>query len=129
MAIAADGARYAGIGIDVEQADRPREAYEAGAFTGDERALLGAAGIDTADGWSVRAWCAKEAVGKAAGDGLAGAPTNLRIRVRDETDGRLELNACGELSRRHPQLGARPLTARTTRDGQVMVAIAALERS
>jgi phosphopantetheinyl transferase len=85
IALAADGARYRGCGIDVERLpSRPRVPGEA-AFEAEEIALLdrwppGERGL-----WEVRMWCAKEAVGKALGIGVEGDPRSLRVEAVDPT--------------------------------------------
>ncbi|WP_406281968.1 beta-ketoacyl synthase N-terminal-like domain-containing protein [Embleya sp. NBC_00896] len=66
-------------GIDIEFVDPATDtsALERTSLTGDERRLLDTlAGPDTEPRhlWVLRFWCAKEAVGKADGTGLAGRP-------------------------------------------------------
>ena len=58
------------VGIDVEPADRPVDEIAPHFASVAERRLLNAAGPDA----PLRLWCAKEAVGKAVGTGLAGRP-------------------------------------------------------
>ena len=57
----------------------------------DEWCLLGGVPADDLDEWLLRCWCAKEAAGKAAGSGLAAAPTVAAIdgeEVAVDVDGR-----------------------------------------
>jgi phosphopantetheinyl transferase len=63
-------------GIDVERVEPRTEAFAALSFSAEELSLL--PGVDR-DEWLTRFWCAKEAVGKARGTGLAGSPRTLRI--------------------------------------------------
>jgi phosphopantetheinyl transferase len=79
-------ARNAGqrVGIDVtDVTDRP-ESTRAIALTQDERALLAEYG-DT-ELWFSRFWAAKEAVAKAEGSGLDGAPKRFVVRSATETE-------------------------------------------
>ncbi|WTW98745.1 polyketide synthase dehydratase domain-containing protein [Streptomycetaceae bacterium NBC_01309] len=76
------------VGIDIESlTDRP-ESLERVALAPTERDLLdrlAAGDPGTRSEWLVRFWCAKEAVGKAAGTGLAGRPADLRVvRVAED---------------------------------------------
>lgn len=76
------------VGIDIESVSERPEALERVALAPDERDLLdrlAAGGADARHAWLVRFWCAKEAVGKALGTGLAGRPADLRV-VRAGTD-------------------------------------------
>ena len=68
-------------GIDVETIEPRSDRFAELAFTPAEQAML--AGQDRAE-WLTRLWCAKEAVGKARGTGLAGAPKRLLL---SEVDG------------------------------------------
>lgn len=79
-------ARPAGhrVGIDVtDVTDRP-ESTRTVALSPDERALLADCG-DT-EPWFSRFWAAKEAVAKAEGSGLDGAPRRFAVRSATETE-------------------------------------------
>ncbi|KCV81436.1 putative modular PKS system [Actibacterium atlanticum] len=72
VAVAVDSAQYAGVGIDMEQIKTRDAAFLNTAFTEGERKII----ADTAPGTPrdrmvALMWCAKEAVGKAYGSGLA----------------------------------------------------------
>jgi phosphopantetheine--protein transferase-like protein len=73
------------VGIDVEAIGAVTEAVAAASFTPEELALVeGLAGTRRA--WLTRFWCAKEAVAKAEGTGLAGRPGDFVVAgVTDET--------------------------------------------
>ncbi|MGW3955347.1 beta-ketoacyl synthase N-terminal-like domain-containing protein [Streptomyces sp. NPDC004752] len=75
-------ARRGPCGIDIEEVTgRPDGTLQA-ALSARERELLAALVRDTGepeDLWFTRFWTAKEAVGKARGTGLAGAPKNFEI--------------------------------------------------
>lgn len=63
-------------GIDVEKIEPRSDGFASLAFLDEELALLPAGDRDE---WQTRLWCAKEAVGKARGTGLDGAPLKLRL--------------------------------------------------
>jgi phosphopantetheine--protein transferase-like protein len=66
------------VGIDVEAIGAVTEAIAAATFTPEELALIeGRSGGRRA--WLTRCWCAKEAVAKAEGTGLAGRPHDFVI--------------------------------------------------
>jgi phosphopantetheine--protein transferase-like protein len=66
------------VGIDVEAIGAVTEAVAAASFTPEELALVdGLAGGRRA--WLTRFWCAKEAVAKAEGTGLAGRPRDFVV--------------------------------------------------
>ena len=69
-------------GIDVEQVVEPAPATVAAALHESEQHMLGASGSSGL--WFTRFWAAKEAVGKARGTGLAGAPLQFRVEEADE---------------------------------------------
>ncbi|MEM1078236.1 MAG: beta-ketoacyl synthase N-terminal-like domain-containing protein [Pseudomonadota bacterium] len=74
IAVAADPARYAGVGVDLEWIAPRTSAFLATAFTAAERAMIAAQTDPAAQArMSTRLWCAKEAVGKSFGVGLAQA--------------------------------------------------------
>jgi len=62
------------VGIDLERVELRGAGFVQLAFTDEELALLP---DENRDEWLTRLWCAKEAVGKARGTGLAGAPRAL----------------------------------------------------
>jgi malonyl CoA-acyl carrier protein transacylase/phosphopantetheinyl transferase len=66
------------VGIDVEAIGAVTEAIAAASFTREELALIdGRSGGRRA--WLTRCWCAKEAVAKAEGTGLAGRPHDFVV--------------------------------------------------
>src|SRR5690606_13041441 len=92
-------ARGARVGADIEWL-RPRPAAMTLArrfFTAREAAALGELPADEAEGWFVRLWCAKEAVLKAHGHGIAFGLEKLEFARDGE---RWRLQACD------PELGA-----------------------
>jgi len=76
-------------GIDVERVEPRDAAFERTAFADEERALLdtlapvGASGAELRHEWIARFWAAKEALSKARGTGLGGAPGRFPIERVD----------------------------------------------
>jgi phosphopantetheinyl transferase len=66
-------------GIDVERIEARGEGFEMMAFYPEELALLP---DEDRAAWVTRLWSAKEAAGKATGNGLSGNPKTLQIRRR-----------------------------------------------
>jgi phosphopantetheinyl transferase len=62
------------VGIDLERIEPRGEGFVQLAFAAGELHLLPS---QDRDEWLTRLWCAKEAVGKALGTGLSGAPRDL----------------------------------------------------
>ncbi|MCB9129175.1 MAG: polyketide synthase dehydratase domain-containing protein [Ardenticatenales bacterium] len=77
VALAGRGDRYAGVGVDLESSEPMTEATSSVAFGPQERALI--EGLPADSNWAMRGWCAKEAVGKAWGIGLGGAPRRWQL--------------------------------------------------
>ncbi len=117
------------VGIDVE-AVRPRgDAFEASAFDPDERARLdhlAAAGFDR-DEWAARFWCAKEAVGKATGLGLAGGPAAALVTGADPATGVVTLRLGRSLAASCPGLSGRNVSSTTSRRNDHVWAWAVLD--
>ncbi len=97
-AIAADPA-CAGVGIDVEPLGGMRDDVESVAFDDEERRLLAQLPGASTSEWALRAWCAKEAVSKAAGVGLSHGSTRFRVREVDRDTGTMELTLTPEFAR------------------------------
>jgi phosphopantetheinyl transferase len=90
LALAAPAGR---VGVDVERLASPPVGFAEGAFAPSELDLLPAAAHDE---WLLRAWCAKEAVAKALGNGLGGRPQALPVTSVDLTTGRVTITVDGE---------------------------------
>ncbi|MDQ5854343.1 MAG: polyketide synthase dehydratase domain-containing protein [Chloroflexota bacterium] len=117
------------LGIDIERI-RPRDAgFMDLAFSAHERAWLEALDEATCWEWATRFWCAKEAVAKAVGQGLAGGPTGLTVQQADRTTGRLEVILGNTLARSVPELRNVPIVAYTARHGDLAVASTVCERA
>ncbi len=81
-ALVADGATPA-IGIDVELASARPAGFAQAALTDMERRALDGIPEPDLDEWLVRCWCAKEAVGKASGNGVLAGPDVPRVASID----------------------------------------------
>jgi acyl transferase domain-containing protein/phosphopantetheinyl transferase len=110
------------VGIDVEYV-RPREAGFADiAFSTSERELLASLPPDETEEWQLRAWCAKEAVGKAIGTGLTHGPQGLAVTALDTARGRISVELGAEMAAAHPDLAAAPIAVVTRREDDLVVA-------
>ena len=78
--------------------------------------------------WAVRLWCAKEAVGKALGGGMFGRPAGLVARTWDPPAGIIEIELSEELAGELPELVGPPISAYTTREGDLVMATVVTER-
>jgi phosphopantetheinyl transferase len=123
VAVAGDASAAAGIGVDVEQASRRIAADgERLAFTSGEQALLAALDGLGHEVWPLRLWCAKEAVAKAVGLGLAGGPRALVAEHLDAAAGTVRLRLSGEMAARLPAVNGRALVAHTALERDLVVA-------
>ncbi|WP_424964730.1 beta-ketoacyl synthase N-terminal-like domain-containing protein [Dinoroseobacter sp. S375] len=87
IAVAADPARYAGVGVDLERVAPRTPAFLDTAFTAPERAMIAAQTDPAAQArMSTRLWCAKEAVGKSFGVGLAQALDRFEVQSDAQGD-------------------------------------------
>jgi phosphopantetheinyl transferase len=147
VAAAADPRRFLGVGIDLEP-ERPLDpGLLADAFDPEERRVIEGAGSASGESRDVsylKAWCAKEAIGKALGLGVLGGPANVHIGHighighvghvgrADSTKGVVSATLRGSLSRevgeRQPELAGRRFQAFTWRRGGNVLAISFLER-
>ena len=129
VAIAGEKTDGSGIGIDVERVRLLDEDFLQAAFSVDERQLLSSLGESSIAEWAVRLWCAKEAVGKALGRGIAGSPRNLLVKELDPVAETICLELSGELLRQFPLLTEKLVKAHTLRKGDVVIATSIAERS
>ncbi len=125
-AVAAVAAYHAHVGIDIERI-APRGAdFEQAAFDPAERQLIDQAPLERSEAL-LRVWCAKEAVGKALGVGLAEGPHTLRVRRVDWTFGRVGVMLAEVLAARFPQAAGQMLVAWTSRHEHYAVALSFAE--
>lgn len=126
IAVAAVGDHVAGggLGIDIETVDRMNEDVERLAFTPHERALLEAVSGADRDTWSLRLWCAKEAVAKAVGHGMVGGPQALEAQEFDLEHGTVWIRLRGELARMVDDPDGAAQVVPTTVEGNLVAAAA-----
>jgi acyl transferase domain-containing protein/phosphopantetheinyl transferase len=122
VAIAGDGGRCCGVGIDIERIGRRREGLKSAAFSPEERGLLTSVGESSMEEWTLRLWCAKEAVAKAIGLGLMGGPLGLQILDLDVHTGLVQVILLEESARELSNLATRPIAAYTAREGELVFA-------
>jgi phosphopantetheinyl transferase (holo-ACP synthase) len=123
----ADGIGAPGLGIDIEVARTLPAGVPEMILTGAERALIEAAlpasaTADVRDEWLLRAWCAKEAAGKALGHGLPEGPASARVAGIDAGAQTVHLAIEGGLAQVSPALTNEPITVHTGRHGDLVVA-------
>ncbi len=105
------------VGIDVEPIVPRGEGFEAIAFTNAERALLDEVGRSDRAEWVARFWCAKEAVAKASGRGMAGGPSGAAVVAADPISGAVAVGPGPALCAACPEWSGRTVRAVTARRG------------
>jgi acyl transferase domain-containing protein len=105
------------LGIDIERISARAEGFEAVAFGPDEHRLLSTLDADAQREWRLRFWCAKEAVGKALGRGLAHGIRALQVTGAGVGDGAVRLRLADSLEAEFPAMARRDLVTFTTREG------------
>jgi phosphopantetheinyl transferase len=120
VAVAAAGER--GVGVDVELLSKqPRDLGPAGHSPGEAEASgLG----PVSDEVALRLWCSKEAAAKALGHGLPSGPSSLAVVGAEPDASRVRLVPGRALLELDPSLADVELTAHTTRDHDLIAAIA-----
>jgi malonyl CoA-acyl carrier protein transacylase/phosphopantetheinyl transferase len=114
------------VGIDLERIRHREPGFEEIAFDAAERALLDRCGFER-DEAIARLWCAKEAVGKALGRGLAEGPGSVTVRSLD-ADGTARAALGPLLAAAFPDCRVDLLVVYTVRDGDFVVATTFCER-
>ncbi len=117
------------LGVDLEHVASREAAFESVAFDAHERGLLERLEGNHRDEWVTRAWCAKEAAGKAMGVGLIDGPATMVVRELDQDAGAM-LVICGTtatVSTGKSHKGR--FVVHSIRDGDYIVAIAVQERN
>lgn len=124
VALAAlDGRSF--IGIDIEQLSTRSEGYATVAFAPQERQLVSGLDEEARREWHLRMWCAKEAVGKALGRGLASGFDAFRVE-ETRADGAVCVALDARLVGEFPMLARKPVIAYTARSGDVITSTAVL---
>ena len=110
-----------GVGLDLEHLDEDHTGLERTAFTEKEQILVSSIPVPKRKEWWLRLWCAKEAVAKALGRGLAGGPLHLVIQELEVGTGKVVVGITGELARLLPHSENRPFSVTTgCEDGLVL---------
>jgi acyl transferase domain-containing protein/phosphopantetheinyl transferase len=122
IAVAGHDGQCHGIGVDIEYLGRAGAEFERIAFTPEEHGVLSALDTPVHEEWSLRLWCAKEAVAKALGRGMAGGPGGLRIQAVDRCTGCVQVALSEGFARELPDFAGRQLTAYTAREGHCIFA-------
>ena len=103
------------VGIDIETMRHSPEDFQAIAFSDRERAILGALDQDLRHEWSLRMWCAKEAVAKALGRGFTVGMQALRVAGAEIENGVVHVELQEGLQREFSQMRGRPMMVYTSR--------------
>ena len=111
-----------GVGVDLEPKESEAENFSDIAFTADEQKLLDTLENGELECWSLRLWCAKEALGKALGCGLSGGLHNLVATQINSQDGVISMKIRGALAERFSTLADRSIQVFTAQDGKWLVA-------
>lgn len=112
-----------GIGVDIESMRSLGEGFENTAFTAGERTVLSSLGAADTDEWILRFWCAKEAVGKAAGLGMRGSHRSIVINSADQETGVLTAEFNGEVEKDGTTCRKKAFQVSTVRDNDFIIAI------
>lgn len=114
--------RMPGIGVDLEPVQRQDSSFADVAFTKQEQSLLADLGDPQVDKWPLRVWCAKEAVGKALGYGLAAGPHSVAVERIDTASGFVTMSLAGTLVDLFPNLSGEKIAAYTARENGYVLA-------
>jgi len=127
LAGVADPARPLRLGIDLERVRPLAEGFVEAAFSEEERVrLAGVAGEDRYE-WSLRAWCAKEALAKALGYGLVGGPRSVQVVDLDPITGQIAVRLAGALAAAEPALAEGVFCVHTWRQDDLIAAVTLAE--
>lgn len=124
VALAGKCGDHGGVGIDIERVDQSCAGLETGILDAKEQALFSAIPASERDEWLLRLWCAKEAVAKAIGRGMAGGPLNLVVQELGPSTGTVAVVIAGQLARQLPICADKLLNAYTGREGILVFASA-----
>ncbi len=127
VGLAADPGEYATVGIDVERMGRVTGDFAHVAFGQAEQARLAAIGGDALE-WALRAWCAKEALGKALGRGFGGDLRSLAVHEVEPRSGRIVVVPSPRVIAEADAGGLLLPPVCTTRDGDIVMAISLCQR-
>jgi len=109
------------VGIDLESVNPQRAEFEGLAFSKEERALLEALPEPHRNEWSLRLWCAKEALGKALGRGLSRGLQAIFAKQIEPTTGFVHLSVRDGLLQDFPGLSGKTMLAYTKREQHFII--------
>ncbi len=121
IAIAGLGKNGLRVGIDMEPIVPKEKSFLQMAFSEQEIELLKQVS-PLEEEWTLRFWCAKEAVAKSLGLSLPGGPRDLSIREIAPQSGVVILSLSERLSRELPALAGKPHKVLTIKTGSFVVA-------
>jgi phosphopantetheinyl transferase len=108
------------VGIDIESFGRRPEDYERVAFRDDEQRWLASLATGQREEWSLRLWCAKEAVAKALGKGLSKGLHTIHITNAETDTGLVQLELAGGLLDDYREFQGKSMIAYTRRDSDLI---------
>ncbi len=126
-AVAARRAAGGGVGIDVERVRRLGEDFVSVVMGPDETGRLAAMSEAEREEWTCRLWCAKEAVGKAIGRGLDGAPWKLAIQRIEPEAGTVRIRLDDGARQDAASISGMDFVAHTGREDDLVFATAWVE--
>jgi len=126
-AVAAAG--RAALGIDLETVEARDASFDQVAFDDSERDILNRLNGGSRDEWVTRAWCAKEAAGKALGVGLSHGPGTMTLQSVDPALGNMIVGCGKPLEGGVLEEAAKAFVVHSVRDGDFVVALAVEERN
>ena len=122
IAIAGRCAAHQRLGIDVQKIEPRSPDFEGVAFTPQERSLLDSIGNPARQEWLTRFWCAKEAVGKALGRGLAHGPQSVVVEALADASGEIKVALGERFAGEFPELAGVSMAVYTARHRDFVIA-------
>jgi len=111
-----------GVGVDIEHVAHALGDGESLALAPAEQELLAALPGSEREGWTLRFWCAKEAVGKALGQGLVAGPRGVIIERLEADNGTVHARLSGAMAERFREFDGTTVVAHTRCDEDLIVA-------
>jgi phosphopantetheinyl transferase len=128
MSVAAIAAINRNVGIDIETIVPRDDSFLKIAFNSDELAMITRLDPELNE-WASRFWCAKEAVGKALGQGLKDGPRSVEVCEADSTSGILKVKLGSALQEAFPEFEEKAIVVQTLIDRNLAVATTICETS
>lgn len=125
VALAAPGGD---LGVDLEPVRRRADGFADAAFQASELTVIGQLPQELRDEWTLRCFCAKEALAKALGTGLLRSPRDLAVTALDPAQDTVTLELGGGLAALRPDLAGAPLLVHTVRDDDLVVTTTVAEK-